>query len=84
VRNGLRLEVCADREKFEAALSLLAANGVSFSPQDVDPDALDGLKFADILPEEVGRSVVAARLLDTQVVNQVVGEPLKVVMGSVT
>lgn len=84
VRNGLRLEVCTDREKFEAALSLLAANGVGFSPQDVDPDALDGLKFADILPEEVGRSVVAARLLDTQVVNQVVVEPLKVVMGSVT
>jgi hypothetical protein len=84
LRNGLRLEVCADRESFEAAMGLLAANGVCFSPQDVDPDALDGLKFADILPEEVGRSVVAARLLDTEVVNQVAGEPLKVVVSSVT
>jgi hypothetical protein len=65
-------------------LNLLAANGVGFSPQDVDPDALDGLKFADLLPEEVGRSVVAARLLDAEVVNQVAGEPFKVLMGSLT
>ena len=84
VRNGIRLEVCAERERFQAAIGLLAANGVDFSPQDVDPDALDGLKFVDILPEDVGRSVVAARLLDAEVVNQVVREPLKVVMASVT
>ena len=84
MRNGLRLEVCADRERFEAAMGLLAANGVCFSPQDVDPDALDGLKFADILPEEVGRSVVAARLLDTEVVNTVAKEHVKISVDALT
>jgi len=77
LKNGLRLEVAAERSQFEDVLEGLKNEPARFLPEDVSADALDGLKFAEILPEITARSFLAARLTDTDAVASVSQERRK-------
>jgi ATP-dependent Lhr-like helicase len=69
--SGLKLDLTTSRPNFEMALDRIRKDGVGFSPDHASAEALDALKFGDVLPELIARSIVAKRLFDDQAVAEV-------------
>jgi ATP-dependent Lhr-like helicase len=65
----------------EAVRELALRDPSSMTPA-VDEDALEGLKFAECLPRELGLAVLGARMQDAEAVRGVLSQRLRIVSGA--
>jgi ATP-dependent Lhr-like helicase len=64
------------------AVRELGSRDPSSMTPHVDEDALEGLKFSECLPRDLGLAVLAARLRDVAAMQEVLRQPLRVVSGA--
>jgi ATP-dependent Lhr-like helicase len=75
--DGLSVSTTAmpSREDVQHAIEAAGTHGAVLDAQ-IDEDAINGLKFADLLPLELAKGVVAARLAAPEAVAAAVAEPV--------
>lgn len=81
LRSGLKMDLTTTRQQFEIALDRIRKDGVRFSADQASAEALDALKFGEVVPESILKAIVDERLFDGEAAAGVVHS--KVVVSSI-
>lgn len=73
---SLRIAADAGPGRLRSALRALSSSGLERVVIAVDPGAIRGLKFGDLLPEHLAIDTVSRRMLDRESTGLVIGRPI--------